>query len=159
MNRDQEAVFSPDETVSRDEKDLHRLAHETTLLVAGIDSVSVGSSSFIRLRCFLHLEYAAVACDRDGHRISLRLAVAYLEAANSLGERSHHSSIAFRDARGSTGLDRRLGFVPLRDYYEPLLDMNLLDRWSSERLWPNSLPRKGWSWSVLAESHPVVKNP
>ncbi len=125
--RYQEAGFSVDEAPPRDEQDLHRLAHETTVLVAEIDGVIVGYCSYFPLGPFLHLEELAVSRARQGRGIGRRLAEAYLEAAIPVSECSHYSLIAFRDADWAIGLYRGLGFVPSGEFSGSLPEAGLLD--------------------------------
>lgn len=127
-SRYQEEGFSLDEAPPRDEQDLHRLADETTMLVAQLDGAIVGYCSFFLIGPYLHLEELAVARDLQGRGIGRRLAEAHLEAAISMSERSHYSLIAFRDAVWATGLYSRLGFVPLGSVADSMPDVALLDR-------------------------------
>lgn len=127
-SRYQEAGFSPDEAPPRDEQDLHRLAHETTLLVAELDGIMVGYCSFFRLGPYLHLEELAVSRAWQGRGIGRRLAEAYLQVARSMSECSHCSLIAFREAPWAVGLYRHLGFLPRHELYAPLPRTDLLDR-------------------------------
>ncbi len=127
-SRYQEAGFSFDEAPPRDEQDLHRLAHETTMFVAEVDRMVVGYCSFFSIGPFLHLEELAVARKWQGRGIGRRLAEAYLEAAIPMSDCSHYSLIAFRDAEWAIGLYRRLGFEQLDEFSGSLPQMELLNR-------------------------------
>jgi len=127
-SRYQDSGFSLVEVPPRDEENLYRLTHETTVIVAEIEGEVVGYGSYFVLGPYLHLEELAVDRAWQGRGIGRRLAEFYLGAALPIARCSHYSLIAFQTADWAVGLYRRLGFVPRDSFSGASPHPELLDQ-------------------------------